>query len=61
MVTTAALPLVLGMVMALLARFALPPSSSVLLLVSAALLLFFYWDTPARQSTRGRAGQRLGG
>lgn len=43
MVTTAALPLVLGMVMALLARFALPPL--VLSLVSAALLLFFYWDT----------------
>ena len=45
MVTTAALPLVLGMVMALLARFALPPFSPVLSLVSAALLLFFYWDT----------------
>jgi len=45
MVTTAALPLVLGMVMALLARVALPPFSPVLSLVSAALLLFFYWDT----------------
>ncbi|BAV46956.1 Uncharacterized protein MLTONO_2053 [Mesorhizobium loti] len=45
MVTTAALPLVLGMVMALLARLALPPFSPVLSLVAAALLLFFYWDT----------------
>jgi hypothetical protein len=45
MVTTAALPLVLGMAMALLARFALPQFSPVLSLVSAALLLFFYWDT----------------
>ena len=45
MVTTAALPLVLGTVMALLARFALPSFSPVLSLVSAALLLFFYWDT----------------
>lgn len=45
MVTTAALPFVLGAVMALLARFALPPSSPVLSLVAAALLLFFYWDT----------------
>ncbi|WP_152536279.1 hypothetical protein [Mesorhizobium loti] len=43
MVTTAAPPFLLGMVMALLARFALPPP--VLSLVSAALLLFFYWDT----------------
>jgi hypothetical protein len=45
MVTTAALPLVLGMAMALLARFALPVSSPVLSLIWAALLLFFYWDT----------------
>ncbi|MGX7873991.1 hypothetical protein ACVDG5_015635 [Mesorhizobium sp. ORM6] len=45
MVTTAALPFVLGMVMALLARFALPPSSPVLSLPWAAVLLFFYWDT----------------
>lgn len=45
MVTTAALPLVLGMVMALLARVVLPPFSPVLSPVSAALLLFFYWDT----------------
>ncbi|ESX14760.1 hypothetical protein NKJ16_02290 [Mesorhizobium sp. M0179] len=45
MVTTAALPLVLGMAMALLARFALPGSSPALSLIWAALLLFFYWDT----------------
>lgn len=45
MVTTAALPFVLGMVVALLARIALPPFSPVLSLVSAGLLLFFYWDT----------------
>ncbi|ESW92430.1 hypothetical protein X770_05420 [Mesorhizobium sp. LSJC269B00] len=45
MVTTAALPLVLGMAMALLERFALPASSLALSLIWAALLLFFYWDT----------------
>lgn len=45
MVTTAALPFVLGMVMALLARFALPASSTVISLLWAVLLLFFYWDT----------------
>lgn len=43
MVTTAALPLVLGMVMALLAKIALP--AQVLSLLWAGLLLFFYWDT----------------
>ncbi|MER9614309.1 hypothetical protein [Mesorhizobium sp. M0207] len=43
MVTTAALPLALGTVMALLARVALP--GSVLSLLWAALILFFYWDT----------------
>jgi len=45
MVTTAALPLLLGIVMAPLARFAMPPSSPVLSLLWAAVLLFFYWDT----------------
>ncbi|TGR88242.1 hypothetical protein EN866_25875 [Mesorhizobium sp. M2D.F.Ca.ET.223.01.1.1] len=45
MVTTAALPLLLGIVLALFARFALPATSPVLTLVWAALLLFFYWDT----------------
>lgn len=43
MVVTAALPLLLGVVMGLLARSALP--ASVLFLLWAALLLFFYWDT----------------
>ncbi|WP_217577716.1 hypothetical protein [Mesorhizobium sp. GbtcB19] len=45
MVTTAALPLLLGIAVALLARFALPAPSPVLTLFWAALLLFFYWDT----------------
>ncbi|WP_027164457.1 hypothetical protein [Mesorhizobium sp. WSM3224] len=45
MVTTAALPLLLGIALALLARFALPAASPVLALFWAALLLFFYWDT----------------
>ncbi|MBN9222884.1 MAG: hypothetical protein J0I79_33555 [Mesorhizobium sp.] len=43
MVVTAALPLLLGVVMGLLARSALP--ASVLFLLWAALLLFFYRDT----------------
>lgn len=45
MVTTAALPLLLGIALALAARFALPAASPVLTLLWAALLLFFYWDT----------------
>ncbi|CDX51448.1 conserved membrane hypothetical protein [Mesorhizobium plurifarium] len=45
MVTTAALPLLLGVALALAARFALPAASPVLTLFWAALLLFFYWDT----------------
>ncbi|TPI25798.1 hypothetical protein FJW08_27880 [Mesorhizobium sp. B3-2-1] len=45
MVITAALPLLLGFVLPLLSRFALPASSPVLTLLWAALLLFFYWDT----------------
>ncbi|TPN84922.1 hypothetical protein FJ987_13100 [Mesorhizobium sp. CU2] len=47
MVTTAALPLLLGIVLAVIARPrpALPASSSVLTLAWSALLLFFYWDT----------------
>lgn len=45
MVTTAALPLLLGIVLALLARFALASPSLVLALLWSALLLFFYWDT----------------
>ena len=45
MVTTAALPLLLGIALALLARFALPAASPVLTLAWAALLLFFYLDT----------------
>jgi hypothetical protein len=43
MVTTAALPLLLGVVVGLLARLALP--ASLLFLLWAALVLFFYWDT----------------
>lgn len=45
MVITAALPLLLGIVLALAARIALPTVSPVLTLLWAALLLFFYWDT----------------
>lgn len=45
MATTAALPLLLGIALALFARFALPPASPVLTLFWAVLLLFFYWDT----------------
>ncbi|NUS19758.1 MAG: hypothetical protein HOQ25_08200 [Mesorhizobium sp.] len=45
MVSTAALPLLLGTALALLARFAPPAVSPVLTLFWAALLLFFYWDT----------------
>ncbi|RRH98446.1 hypothetical protein EH240_19445 [Mesorhizobium tamadayense] len=45
MVTTAALPLVLGIALALLSRFVVPASSPVLTLLWAAPLLFFYWDT----------------
>ncbi|PBB66016.1 hypothetical protein CK228_25190 [Mesorhizobium sp. WSM4312] len=45
MVITAALPLLFGIVLALLSRFAVPASSPVLTLLWAALLLFFYWDT----------------
>lgn len=45
MVTTAALPLLLGIALALLARLTLPASSPVLTLAWSALLLFFYWDT----------------
>ena len=45
MVTTAALPLLLGIALALLARSVLPASSPVLTLAWSALLLFFYWDT----------------
>jgi hypothetical protein len=45
MVTTAALPLLLGIALALAARFVLPAASPVLTLLWAALLLFFYWDT----------------
>jgi hypothetical protein len=45
MVTTAALPLLLGVALALAARFVLPAASPVLTLLWAALLLFFYWDT----------------
>lgn len=44
MVTTAALPLLLGLMLALLARFAFPASSRILSLLWAALLLFFYLD-----------------
>jgi len=45
MVTTAALPLLLGIALGLFARLALPAASPVLSLIWAALLLFFYWDT----------------
>ena len=45
MVVTAALPMLLGIVLALLARSALASSSLVLTLLWAALTLFFYWDT----------------
>lgn len=45
MVTTAALPLLLGITLALAARFAVPAASPVVTLFWAALLLFFYWDT----------------
>ncbi|MDX8516733.1 hypothetical protein [Mesorhizobium dulcispinae] len=45
MVTTAALPLLLGVALAFAARFVLPAASLVLTLLWAALLLFFYWDT----------------
>ncbi|TGQ68320.1 MAG: hypothetical protein E5V49_16025 [Mesorhizobium sp.] len=45
MVITAALPLLLGIVLALLSRFAVAASSPVLTLLWAALLLFFYCDT----------------
>lgn len=45
MVTTAALPLLLGIALALAARFAVPAASPVLTLLWSALLLFFYWDT----------------
>ncbi|OHV60374.1 hypothetical protein LCM4577_16705 [Mesorhizobium sp. LCM 4577] len=45
MVTTAALPLLLGIALALAARIVLPAASPVLTLLWAALLLFFYWDT----------------
>ncbi|TPM36077.1 hypothetical protein [Mesorhizobium sp. B2-3-4] len=45
MVITAALPLVLGIVLALLSRFVVPASSPVRILFWAALVLFFYWDT----------------
>ncbi|CDX14138.1 conserved membrane hypothetical protein [Mesorhizobium plurifarium] len=45
MVTTAALPLLLGIALALAARFTLPAAPPVLTLLWAALLLFFYWDT----------------
>ncbi len=45
MFTTTTLPLLLGIVLALLARFALPPSSPALTVFWAVLLLFFYWDT----------------
>jgi hypothetical protein len=45
MVTTAALPLLLGIVLALLARFVPPAASLVLTLLWAALLLFFYRNT----------------
>jgi hypothetical protein len=45
MVVTAALPMLLGIVLALLARSALASSSLVLTLLWAAFTLFFYWDT----------------
>jgi hypothetical protein len=45
MVTTAALPLLLGIALGLFARFTSPAASPALTLVWAALLLFFYWDT----------------
>lgn len=45
MVVTAALPMLLGIVLALLARSALASSSLVLTLLWVALTLFFYWDT----------------
>lgn len=45
MVITAALPLLLGIALALFARFAMPAASPVLTLFWSALLLFFYWDT----------------
>lgn len=45
MVVTAALPMLLGIVFAFLARSALASSSLVVTLLWAALTLFFYWDT----------------
>lgn len=45
MVATAALPMLLGIALALLARLALQASSPVLTMGWAALLLFLYWDT----------------
>jgi len=45
MVITAALPMLLGIVLALLARSALASSSLVLTLLWAAFTLLFYWDT----------------
>ncbi|MDX8467090.1 hypothetical protein RFM26_15465 [Mesorhizobium sp. VK23B] len=45
MVTTAALPVLLGVALAFAARFVLPAASPVLTLLWATLLLFFYWDT----------------
>ena len=45
MVTTAALPLLLGIALALAVRFALPAASPAPTLLWAVLLLFFYWDT----------------
>ena len=45
MVVTAALPMLLGIVLALLARSALASSSLVLSLLWAAIILLFYWDT----------------
>ncbi|QND66353.1 hypothetical protein HB777_22165 [Mesorhizobium loti] len=45
MVTTAALPLLLGIVLVLLAKFVLPGASVIATLIAGAAVLFLYWDT----------------
>lgn len=45
MVTTAALPLLLGIVVALLVRFVPPQAPAIATLICGAALLFLYWDT----------------
>jgi hypothetical protein len=45
MVTTAALPLLLGIVLALLVKFVPARASAIAILIWGAVVLFLYWDT----------------